>query len=148
MPIAPRTLNRKLYLYNKVHNPPQCKHLAEVEQAFIDWEAELEVFKLAGGTEPPEEEKCLIALKHLPLDTPSSLMLPLRNLRAYDALKAVIEEQILYLQETRGLGSGRAAQTHLAADGEAQNAEEALTAAAEQDEEVDEAAVYATLTAE
>ena len=102
VPMGPRTLSRLMTLYSEVRNPPRAKNLDSVAGAFDAWEAKLRVYQRCGGHPPPEHEQVLIALQMLPLDTPSSMMLAYRSITSYPALKRELEEQVLFLRETRG----------------------------------------------
>ena len=118
VPMAPRTLTRMMSLYTEVRNLPRARSLKDVAASFEKWESQLRVYQRCGGAPPPEHEKVLIALEALPVTTPASMTLALRNIHTYEALKAEIQQQVLFLRETQGLN---ASNLHLALGEEVQD---------------------------
>ena len=51
------------------------------------WQKVIDKFILMGGTEIPDEEKCIIVLKQLPADTPASMAMALEDYKDYAELK-------------------------------------------------------------
>ena len=52
-----------------------------------------------GGTDLPQEQKVMIALKTFPQNTPTGILAPLRKSTTYDELKHNIREEITWLDD-------------------------------------------------
>ena len=60
-----------------------------------------------GGSDIPDEEKCVIILKQLPADTPASMAMAFEKYRTYEDLKEKISKQVQFPSEFKGSHSLR-----------------------------------------
>ena len=102
VPTAPRTVSRRVDMHGDVHNPPKAKRLGELMDAISDWEKLQEKYQELGGQPIPPAEQCVIVLRMLPPDTPSSLVMQLEDYSDFEALKTKLEKQIDFLEEHKG----------------------------------------------
>ena len=107
VPLKPRSEAKRNALHTAVHNPPKSKSLATIVSDLDDWEKLLEEYELCGGT-VTEADKRTILLKKLPTTVFSSLVSSLRKCADYDAMKADLEAEIVFLKDFGPTGSGQA----------------------------------------
>ena len=77
VPMAPRTVSRRVDMHGDVHNPPKAKRLGELVDHIEAWDRLHERYQEMGGMEVSSDEQCLIILRMLSSDAPPSLVMSL-----------------------------------------------------------------------
>ena len=95
-PLKPKTVAKRVELHTEVHAPPRCKSIGELPEHLEAWQRQIDEFILMGGTDIPDEEKCVIVLKQLPPDTPASMAMALEDFKHYEDLKEKIDKQVKF----------------------------------------------------
>ena len=107
VPMAPKTIARRVAMHTLVHDPPRSKKLSELMDDVEAWEHNIEDFMALGGQDISNEEKCVIVLKMMPPDTPATLIMALEDHADFETLKAKLDKQITFLAEHRGISGGK-----------------------------------------
>ena len=63
VPMAPRTVSRRVDMHGDVHNPPKAKRLGELVDAIETWDKLHEKYQEMGGQEVVPDEQCVIILR-------------------------------------------------------------------------------------
>ena len=58
MPMAPKTISRRIDMHGDVHNPAAAKKLGDVMDTIDDWEKLHEKYQEMGGLPIPPAEQC------------------------------------------------------------------------------------------
>lgn len=106
-PLEPKTVARRVAMHTDIHAPAKAKKLSETADHITAWEKELEKYYQMDGQQIVMEEKCVILLKMLPVDTPGWLGQTLEDINDFDAMRAKLEKQITFLSEHSGSHSVR-----------------------------------------
>ena len=102
VPMAPRTVSRRVDMHGDVHNPPKAKRLGELVDAIETCDKLHEKYQEMGGQEVVPDEQCVIILRMVPSDTPPSLVMSLQGITDVTTLKETIERQVEFLEEHKG----------------------------------------------
>ena len=106
VPIEPKSAMRLTAMYDTVRNPPKAKSLLEYEARVEDWRQACREYLECGGNPLPEWERCLIAIKLLPKETPSSITIPLRKIMDFEDLVNQVKSEVKFQQEAGQLPGG------------------------------------------
>ena len=82
-PMAPKLVARRVDLLTDLHNPPRAKKLSELTDAIESWEKLRDRHYQMGGQTVKGDEQCVISLKMLPPDTPSTMVMALEVYRLW-----------------------------------------------------------------
>ena len=100
--MPPSTVSRHVDMQGDVHNPPKAKWLGDPVDAIEAWDKLHEKYKEMGCTEVVPDEQCVIILRMLTADTPSSLVMSLQGITEVTKLKETIGRQVEFLEEHKG----------------------------------------------
>ena len=107
VPMAPRTVSRRVDMHGDIRNPPKAKRLGDLVDAIEAWDKLHEKYQEMGGMEVARDEQCVIILRMLPTDTPPSLVMSLQGITEVTKLKETIGTQVEFLEEHKGSHGGR-----------------------------------------
>ena len=65
VPMAPKTISRRIDMHGDVHNPAAAKKLGDVMDVIDDWERLHEKYQEMGGMPIPPAEQCVIIMRML-----------------------------------------------------------------------------------
>ena len=105
VPLEPKSAARISNLYDDVRRPTRAKNLLEFEARIEEWEQDITRYVECGGPELPQWEKCIIALKILPKDTPSTITIPLRKIQNYAELVTSVKDEVKFMNDAGMLTS-------------------------------------------
>ena len=98
VPLKPRTDAKRNTLHSRVHNPPRATSLTDIANKLEDWEQLVEEFGTCGG-EVSARDRMTVVMKLLPANTPSNLVMGLRECSDFEMLKLKIQQEVEFLEE-------------------------------------------------
>ena len=107
MPIAPKTVAKRIEMHGSIHMPGKADKLNKLVDFIDAWEKLKEKYYEMGGQQIQTEDQCTIILKMLPNDTPPSMVMQLQEYTDIDSLKAKIEKQCEFWADHMPTGASR-----------------------------------------
>ena len=107
-PMGPKAVAKRVELHTEVHALGKSKSIGKFPEHLEAWQRQIDQFIFMGGSEIPDEEKCVIVLKQLRPDILASMAMALEDHMNYDDLKDKIDKQVQFLNDFQGSHNLRA----------------------------------------